>query len=197
MKSKKIFCIGFNKTGTSSLSAIAKSCRIKSLHNPEWAEQSRLRQPQFFEKFNFYCDGGLANFEWLDQQFNAFFILNTRPLTSWLVSRYNHVERNKRLKKSGIKKSWTDNTESAIENWIKMRIWYHKKSYSYFQKKTNFLTIDFWRMSSRQITKRLESIFEHKIEKIPRKNVAYKLESYQTLPGNVYSALKNLNMNLN
>ena len=91
----KVFCIGFNKTGTTSLHAFFEHEGLTSMHNIAWpVESHRLTGRSFFEKTTCYTDGEQAAFHRLEEWFpNAVFVLNTRDERSWLRSRIKHVMR--------------------------------------------------------------------------------------------------------
>ena len=127
----KVFCIGFNKTGTSSLHAIFKELGYKSFHDPKWIWFTYRRQTRELSKYNCFCDGRLPDFVWLYQTFpNAKFILNTRSIQNWLLSRYNHIERNKK------NKSYSGNTlgndDKNMTRWIVERNQYYHLMLKYF-----------------------------------------------------------------
>jgi len=120
----KVFCIGFNKTGTTSLHRMFQQAGLRSYHNTDWwrwpADDERWRQ------YDAYCDGWPSEsaVRGLLRRFpSAKFILNTRRLDDWLLSRYQHVERNKRSGKS----EWLDNSDAAIARWIAARRHHHGK----------------------------------------------------------------------
>lgn len=82
----KIFVIGFNKTGTTSLHSLFTRYKIKSTHNT-------TPVLQIIDKYEAFTDGSHANFrEYYARYPDALFILNTRPIQNWLVSRYKHAE---------------------------------------------------------------------------------------------------------
>jgi hypothetical protein len=96
----KIFFIGPNKTGTSSITALFRDLGYKACHHvcyrgPEakqpnsWWSASREKNLSYFQKHDVFADNGnLADVVWLAEQFpTARFVLNMRPLKSWLLSR--------------------------------------------------------------------------------------------------------------
>lgn len=107
----KIFCIGLNKTGTSSLHGAFKYLGLRSVH---WKGEDGINIKHQIEK-NFLTGAGIldglaeydAYSDWemgktaqqifieFDKQYpNSKFILNTRPKEDWLNSREKHVKRN-------------------------------------------------------------------------------------------------------
>jgi hypothetical protein len=110
----KIFCVGLNKTGTSSLHRALKTLGLRSLH---WggadAYRNVLRAKRegrpllhyFTEEYDAYMDIETLslNFDLADEQYpDCKFILTTRELDSWLDSRRRHVERNVQRKAMGL-----------------------------------------------------------------------------------------------
>ena len=83
---KKIFVIGFNKTGTKSLHNIFKSSKIKCIHTTQCVMQ-------IIDKHDAFADGNHLNFnEYYEKYPDSLFILNTRPIKNWLISRYKHAK---------------------------------------------------------------------------------------------------------
>ncbi len=113
-KNSKIFCVGLNKTGTSSLHEAFQILGFKSVHF--YCEKGNIKD--IIE--NNYKNGddlllGISNYDayldWnhpstnhlykeFDQQYpGSKFILNTRNMEDWLQSREKHVLRDPNLKK--------------------------------------------------------------------------------------------------
>jgi hypothetical protein len=82
--SKKYFVIGFNKTATSTIHNLFLNNGLRSQHDSLW------------DLLNYDCfsDGKfsqIGEFSELYKQFyNSIFILNTRNLRNWIISRFNH-----------------------------------------------------------------------------------------------------------
>jgi hypothetical protein len=93
----KIFCIGPNKTGTTTLAALFEAMGYTACHincpgkhkHPNWAAASIAHDASYFEDSDAFSDvGNVADFIWLSSQFpTARFIYNTRPLKSWMLSK--------------------------------------------------------------------------------------------------------------
>ena len=110
--SRKIFCIGLNKTGTISLHQALTTLGFSSLH---WGGQAsrhaveraiREDKPllEYLGDYDAYSDIQRlsVNFELLDRQYPASrFILTTRDVEQWLDSRRRHVLRNRERKAQG------------------------------------------------------------------------------------------------
>lgn len=102
-KDRKIFVIGFNKTATTSIAHLCCLNGFKSQHGfvvYEWShEEQKVKRLKQFEtslwrtedhSIQVFADGrSIYEFKKLDKKYkNSVFILNTRPLKSWLLSRF-------------------------------------------------------------------------------------------------------------
>jgi glycosyltransferase involved in cell wall biosynthesis len=102
----RVFCIGLNKTGTSSFHAAMEILGLKSLH---WGgpainqavraalDEGRPLLSGLDPAFEAFSDIGLltTHFDLLDEQYpGSRFVLTLRPLEEWIDSRRRHVERN-------------------------------------------------------------------------------------------------------
>ena len=132
MKYSKIFVIGFNKTASTTLHKLFKVNNLKSQHTTSW------------DLSNYDCfsdNGNLNDFKKLDNLHkDAIFILNTRNLTNWLISRFKHGHRqHERLNRD---KNWAYpcTTELALE-WINDRETYYSQVLDYFKDRPNKLII--------------------------------------------------------
>ena len=85
----KIFVIGFNKTGTSSLHDLFKSLNINSLHYVNLYHN--LNVIDDYQAFSDIKDVELYK-QYYERYPNSLFILNTRSIESWLISRYKHAK---------------------------------------------------------------------------------------------------------
>ncbi len=152
-KEQKIFCIGFNKTGTTSLHRFFKSCGLSSVHNTEWCHYSYVKKGKDYFIDQCYTDGEQCNFTLLEKWFpNSLFILNTRDKKEWLYSRVKHVMRHNdnvdhqtvltKKKYGKMAKDFYTNEAIALKKWLLDRDLYHKQARVHFQNKQNFLEID-------------------------------------------------------
>jgi len=83
----KIFVIGFNKTGTSSLHGLFCYLDIKSIH---WDKIKPVID--IIDEFDAFTDITPYSFkEYYNKYPDSLFILNTRPISNWLISRYKHA----------------------------------------------------------------------------------------------------------
>ena len=111
----KVFIIGPNKCGTSSLHHLFKKSGMKSVHHnyrkgrfiaQKIITNASLKRPLLhqIEEFDAYGDMNFANnrmaieanifFKELDKQYpGSKFILNTRPVENWILSRSKHKSR--------------------------------------------------------------------------------------------------------
>lgn len=82
IKYDKIFVIGFNKTATSTFQWLFKENGLPTQHVSKW------------DVPNYTCfgdNGDKNDFKNLDKNYpNSLFILNVRPLSDWLISRFKH-----------------------------------------------------------------------------------------------------------
>eukprot|EP00899_Mesostigma_viride_P017309 jgi/Mesvir1/2557/Mv09614-RA.1 len=137
---RKIFFIGFNKTGTHTLCVwLMTSLGFRCCHDYHWTEAASTYQVSYFQRrpgCQGYADGNRAAFVWLDAHFpGSLFVLNTRPLESWLVSRQAYYR--DALPKWGSslsrqKASYLASTPGDVYKWILVREQYHSLVLRYF-----------------------------------------------------------------
>lgn len=151
---KKIFCIGFNKTGTSSLHRYFQSLGLKSTHGTMWPNLSRIpKGRRHFFNFDCYSDGEKCDFVKLSEWFpNSIFLLNTRKEVPWLRSRVKHVLRRNEAVDVGsvlstnrygnMAKEFFFCPESALLKWISEKKIYENQAREYFKEDKRFLEID-------------------------------------------------------
>ncbi|MBE9043087.1 hypothetical protein IQ255_01465 [Pleurocapsales cyanobacterium LEGE 10410] len=143
IRKSKVFAIGFNKSGTSSLQALFKSFDRPSYHGIEWADCEDLKLLQKYDCFSdgIDIDGVTADIAKLDQLFpGSKFIMQVRDAESWIYSRLAHIERYKRSETYKVTPAW-DTTEQAIKHWIRMRNAHHLFVLSYFSERPSDLLI--------------------------------------------------------
>lgn len=109
MDGLKVFFLGPGKTGTRTLANYAQHVGCKPCHltcsvgrsgkKIKWAAAANLTQTKLQRKvLDAYCgfmdNGPHADFRWLNAVYpHARFVLNTRGLKSWFVSRVDHMTR--------------------------------------------------------------------------------------------------------
>lgn len=160
MKSKiKIFCIGLNKTGTTSIHKALQMLGFDSVHHKESGGKSikdiiynnyKSNQDilKGIENYDAFSDWSHPSTNFLFKEFdkqypNSKFILNTRDVDAWMNSREKHLKRTPNLKK--LQK------ENPNNKWLKMdrTVWqdefenHHKAVREYFaDRPTDLLEFD-------------------------------------------------------
>jgi hypothetical protein len=127
---KKIFVIGFNKTGTTSFDALFKNLGINSIHDT-------IPVMKIIDKYDAFTDGEHPNFsEYFNKYPDSLFILNTRPMKNWLISRYKHAEHHQ------FNDCWCwPVSEEKTNDWITTRETHHKNILYFFKNKPNKLLL--------------------------------------------------------
>jgi len=126
----KIFVIGFNKTGTSSLHELFKRSNINSVHTTKPIIE-------IIDKYDAFTDGDHINFEdYYNKYPDSLFILNTRPISNWLISRYKHALR------TNFQESWCwPVSQEKTNQWITKRELRYQKILHFFSNKIHQLLI--------------------------------------------------------
>jgi hypothetical protein len=128
----KIFAIGFNKTGTNSLHELFVNAGIHAIHH----KTPVLKNIDIYDAFS---DGKHFNFkEYYEKYPDSVFILNTRPIYNWLVSRYKHAVVHK------FKESWCwPVSDEKTNGWITDRETHYKNVLDFFvDKPTQLLVVN-------------------------------------------------------
>ena len=192
---RKVFFIGSNKTGTTTFHRTFLKAGLRAYHNPEWTTYSHKCANAFFDARDVFSDGaGNVNIEWLDKNYDGFFILNTRNVKEWAISRWNHAERNKNSKNYRRKypNGFLHNDVNDVMEWIRERNNYHITSMEYFKDKKNFVILNITTESSQVILQKLSRASGKSIKSLSTSNVVQKLKSYNKNPRAVNVALKRL-----
>jgi hypothetical protein len=163
--SPKVFAIGFNKTGTTSLTSILNSYGLKTTHDGGWHFWTVRNQFGKFSRFDAFTDGQQKDFRVLDEKYpGSKFILNTRPLQSWLASRWCHVENNKSSRRS----KWTQNSKEDLMAWAYTRDNYHADVLEYFKDRPNdFMVFDIQTMAAADIYEGLDRVLKGVAKRFP------------------------------
>ena len=152
----KIFFIGYNKTATSSIHSLFLSLGYKCSHHPyKWdlkkfdvfSDTGSVPFIKFDDNFNYNGNGNydtqnkVTNFnvfiKLYNQYPNAIYVLNTRSLKKWLISRYKHgFARNKGDKNW----AWPIDEKLTIK-WIHDREKYYNNIINFFSDKIEKLII--------------------------------------------------------
>lgn len=146
----KIFCIGLNKTGTSSLHAALDSLGFRSLHGgrPELTrtvERALEEGRPLVEDFplhDAFSDIWVLseNFDVLDEQYpGSRFILTTRDLDDWLDARRRHVERNRANRERGLYHGTFLTVD--LDSWRELHRAHHARVLDYFAGRADFLAM--------------------------------------------------------
>jgi len=139
---KKIFCIGFNKTGTTSLHHFFEDCGLNSLHHYRWpflTKQKKIDKTAFL--FDAYSDGEQSNFRNLEEVFpGSLFIFNYRDEKKWLYSRVKHAFEIKAY--APVSHEFFADPELAIKKWICDFRLYLTQARLFFKGKSNYIEID-------------------------------------------------------
>lgn len=139
----KVFSIGFNKTGSTSLHSIFKDLGYLSYHGTAWRKTSR---PLIYFLYDSFCDGVPDNLRRLDRMFpKSKFILQVRNLDEWLDSRLEHIRREPNKNRRDFDPDWNMSDE-AVCGWVRKRNLYHADVLSYFaDRPTDCLTVNYIR----------------------------------------------------
>ena len=136
---EKYFVIGFNKTATSTFHYLFIKNKLKSQH-----KKSEIWNTSKYDCFSDITSGHDI-WKKLDKKYkNAIFILNVRELDKWLISRFKHGLRFKKIQ--GKEKKNYSNwaypcTQELCRKWINMREKTHLEILNYFSERTNKLII--------------------------------------------------------
>lgn len=138
IRKKKVFAIGFNKSGTTSLHQLFTSLGLLSYHGVEWRGCDNIELLRTYDCFSDDIPKDLAK---LDRLFpGSKFILQVRDLRSWVYSRLAHIAREKEQNPTYRSPEW-DLTEGAIKSWVKKRNEHHLFVLSYFSNRPRDLLI--------------------------------------------------------
>ena len=135
----KVFCVGFNKTGTSSLHSYFQHHGLKSMHNLVWQEATHYLGPKrlatFLKQYDAFSDGEMANIERIYELYpDAYYILNVRELDSWVKSRIKWLHRNYPKQVNGpMGQDYRALGDQAIPTWVKRRNVYHNHVKEFFK----------------------------------------------------------------
>lgn len=127
----RIFVIGFNKSATKTFHNLFLENDLKSQHyGKNWD----------IEKYQCFSDNGNNRdiHELYNKYPNSIFILNTRRLDKWLISRFKHGYT---IKKNNQKNWAYPCTEKKCIDFINERYNYYKKILKFFEDKSDKLII--------------------------------------------------------
>jgi hypothetical protein len=146
-KEKKIFSIGFNKCGTTTLNKLFLNNQLSTIHNPQWFYSKDL---DFYKNYKCFTDGferltptlKFPDLYFLELNFNCKFICLTRGLRSWLISRIHHLQV-ETVYLNGIT-NYSENRydDLVILTWVNDRNYWYTYINNYFTNKSNLKIIN-------------------------------------------------------
>lgn len=166
----RVFVIGPNKAGTTTLDETFRSMGFHSCHDTcsaghddrraRWdhLSQAHNRSSPLWYLYDAFSDhGNHADYKWLDQTFpGSRFVLNTRALQPWLLSSYDHVRINRQ--RSGCKpqgggesckdgkSNWLDNSDAWIAERVGKAAAHQQEVMAYFdaneERRQRFIVVD-------------------------------------------------------
>lgn len=136
---EKIFVIGFNKCATTTIHHLFKQNNLSSYH--QGVKYKIRKWTDVFDKYKCFSDIGftidiIKNLNKTNP--NSLFILNTRKLNKWIISRFEHGVRG--YLKNG-KHCYYPFSEDQMIHWIKLRENYYKEVLEYFKNTPDKLLI--------------------------------------------------------
>lgn len=143
----KVFCIGFNETGTSNIHAFFKDIGRKSLHNLAWAEMSNYVDEDilkaFINDYDCFSGGEMPDVIKLDKNFpKSKYILSVIDLKQWLESRVKWVYRKFPNESTGpMAREYFADSKKAIKTWVERRQSFHNWVLNYFKDRPQDLLI--------------------------------------------------------
>jgi hypothetical protein len=156
----RIFGIGLNKTGTSTLDKALTILGFSSLHFGGQAAHDAVKRAideavplltYLDQRYDAYSDIGLLSrrFRMLDAQYpGSKFILTVRPMEAWIDSRRRHVQRNVARQSAGQ----YDGTFVVVDEkkWEAEWQLHMSRAHQYFVGRDDLLEVDFTRQSEWQ-----------------------------------------------
>lgn len=134
----KVFAIGANKTGTTSIHALWEELGLASYHGKSWVPADATTIQRRWQAFS---DGPPEDFRLLDQRYpRSKFLLNTRDLDEWLDSRLEHIRWEEERGNVSKNPAWRATAEN-VEAWIRKRNEDHLDIMSYFADRPDDLLI--------------------------------------------------------
>lgn len=87
-----------------------------------------------YRDYQCFSDGDQHDYALLDRTFpGSRFIVTTRPLDDWLVSRIRHVEQRRRIGATGpMRQEYEADPALALRRWVECRLDYHGKVAAHF-----------------------------------------------------------------
>lgn len=139
MITNKVFVVGLNKTGTTSFHRLFCENGLKSYHNPDWQKRIKDDQDNEIENYQCFSDGYAYDFALVADKYpDAVFVLSTRSLRAWIVSRFKHgygtlnAEKIRSTKEMGQSNWAYPPTMEKMISWIEQRNHHHTKVLDHF-----------------------------------------------------------------
>lgn len=139
-RADRIFYIGLHKTGTTTYASLCQAGGFKVLHGRGWHIPNDTRREQYTCFADLDGQDGLPDLNWMTVAYpKARFVLNTRPLISWVVSVLDHTtSKSKRCSGGKFFNSHTKQerqrlgTQDFIKQIVRQRLSYHQHVLSVF-----------------------------------------------------------------
>jgi len=189
----KVFFLGPMKTGTTSLSKLFAGKGYNTCHGEcmgkNWAVVTRSNSassPVLSQHDAFMDHGDHADYVWLAKAYpTARFVLNTRELKSWIVSRADHARRNRVA--AGCtpwgtastcrraNSNFVDNSAGKIRSWIIDGAEHQRKVISFFdsssQLRNRFAVVDVEGQGPNSLNRVLDWVTRVNLKNMPTKTV--------------------------
>jgi hypothetical protein len=157
-----VFCIGFNKCGTTSLFNFFRGNGFPSVHNAggrlalQMLTNCVKRQPIFAgfdQKYRCFSDMEYVNdriavegnwyFRLMDRDYpNSYFIYNTRSMDKWLSSRSRWIGPSGSYLERCKKMLNTTRDDVVVEYWRASRLRFEAEMFTYFENRKDLLVLD-------------------------------------------------------
>ena len=146
---RPVFFVGFYKTGTKYYSQVFEQLGYRVLHDCHW----RTGSIRVIEQYDMFSDACLHDYESMYAAYpKAKFVLNTRSLRSWLISRMIWIDRiyrgmsqlERRIANPICRILWGNDcyyTDQLVVRWIEERIRYHEGLLRFFADKPESLLV--------------------------------------------------------
>jgi hypothetical protein len=146
---RKVFFIGFNKTGTTSLAEmVTAQSDLRARHDPDWTIWTQIRATERFAEADVFSDGEWPDLVYLSRVFpDAVFVLNSRSLRSWIVSRHLAAERTRSIIRRVcvdlvglpplawiLSRLFAPNDLATMARWVRLRNSYHRYALAFLRR---------------------------------------------------------------
>lgn len=152
LRAPKIFCLGFDQTGTEALQAFFTARGLIAVQDSAWSRASHMPRGRAFFAATAYSGGELADFSALDRWFpGSLFVLNTRDELAWMKARIDHALRHEAdgatppasiAELDVLAQEFCTAPSLCIDRWILDRRLYQARVRQYFAGQPNFLELN-------------------------------------------------------